>query len=134
MARDWLRLEFTFTHSEDVARYGSDPYLYDERELVSMPALDLAAIEAETGMTIKDMINGLRESVTLADRAAVWWAMTRVREMPPLSEFNVRTMLIEWEKAPADESGKEAPAPPDWEPLTSEPSTVVSLPTLPRAE
>lgn len=131
MARSWLLLEFSFTHPEDVQKYGSDPYLYDERELVALPALKLAEIEQQIGMTVKDMVNGLRDSVTLADRAAVWWAMSLVRDVPPLAEFDVRTMMIEWAAA-ADDQGKDEAEP---EPLpTSEPVAVITLPSLPVAE
>jgi hypothetical protein len=129
MAREFLRLQFTFTNAEDARAYGTRPFLYDEYSLVAKPMRELAELEDEIGMSMADMLNGVRDSRARADAAATWVAM-RVDgwdDLPPFSEYNPHTMMIEWAPASEELLGKSEPAD------TPERPTTVTLPSLPEA-
>lgn len=133
MARSFLApLRYRFKHPDDVALYGDDWYVYSEPEISGMPGRELAAFEAEMGMPVLDMMNGIRASDSMADLAASWLGIkldpARGEKCPPFLEFDVHTMLIDWERVPKD--GGKAPSPP------SEPARTasVALPILSAVE
>lgn len=133
MAREYLRIQFTFTDPADVKAYGSEPYLYDEYALIAMPARALADLEELIGGTpIPEVMNGVRASRSLADLQATWIAMQltpgRPDPMPSFDDYNPHTMAIAWEAPSPELLGKALAA------STPEASEPVSLPSLPRAD
>jgi hypothetical protein len=131
MPRAYLApLRFRFTHPDDIAIYGEDWYLYSEPMITSMPARDLAALETELDMPLVDVMNGVRESTSMGDLGAAWIGIKldpdRGEKCPPFADFNVHTMLMDWERAP---EGK-APSPPSM----AAPTPTAALPSLPAVE
>jgi len=147
-------LQVRFTEPADVERYGSDWYTYNELVLVTTPARDLVRLEAELGMTLVDMMRGVRESSVLGDTAAAWVAMRQAGSDIPFESFSPAIMLAEWRTAPAVEAPKEPesvslPTPedldteapefletaPDPTPISSDtaPAATVVLPIMPVA-
>jgi hypothetical protein len=137
-------IEMRFTDPADVEKYGEDWYVYDESDLILRSARELMLIEHGLGMGLFDVMNGVRARSVLGDTAAAWIA---VREVSPkkagaFNDFNPLTMLIEWRsavqgKAEAAKAKEEVTqAPPDSAPTaeTSDPTDLVTLPTLPLAE
>lgn len=128
MPRSYLApLRFRFTHPDDTAAYGEDWYIYSEPVITSMSARELAAIESEIGMPLVDLMNGVRESTAIGDLGAAWLGIKldaeRGEKCPPFADFNVHTMLMDWERAP------EGKAPSPISPPDRTPTAV--LPTLP---
>lgn len=129
MAREYLRIQFTFTDPEDVKAYGAGPYLYDEYALVAMPARALADLEqAIDGTPIPEVMNGTRMSRSLADLQATWIALHLAGEGIAYDDYNPHTISIVWEDPSPELLGKALAAP------TSEASEPVSLPSLPRVD
>jgi hypothetical protein len=131
MAREYLRLQFTFTTESDVKAYGAGPHLYDEYQIVALPARTLVELETATGITAAAMLNGVRISSAMGDLAATWVALKLAGGdgLPDFADYNPAVMTIEWAAAPAVEPGKdEGPA------TMSAESDVVTLQTLPRVE
>jgi hypothetical protein len=142
-------VDFRFTDPRDVERYGDRWYRYAEGDLARLPAQTLIGLEAELGMPIVDVMNGMRMSSVLGDTAAAWIGVRDVdpKLAGPFSEFNPITMLIDWR--PASEGKAEGttaqeelpglpPPPADGSrpldrssPPTSGPTDTVALPTLP---
>lgn len=131
MARSWLRLQFTFTHPDDVDAYGAGPHLYDEHVIAGMSARDLADLEDQIGEPVVSVLNGLRDSRPLSDLLATWWALHQAGLSVDLDKYNPHTMMIEWEPAPAEPGkGDDYPGP---RPILDAVPTV-SLPTLPSTD
>lgn len=137
MARAWLRLQFTFTHPDDVAKFGDQPFLYDERELAGLPARELADLEEQFNMSIVDVINGIRDNRALADLYATWWALRDFADRPALVDYSPHTVMIEWGAAPEEGPGKEKASRPilsaNLPDPTSEDAPMITLPSLPKA-
>lgn len=106
MPRSWIRLQFTFTHPDDVEKYGDQPYLYDEPALAGMSARDLAALEKEIGQPIVGVLNDLRENRPLANLFLTWWALRRAGVDVDLDKYDPHTMMIEWEQPTPQALGK----------------------------
>ena len=125
-------LRIRFTHPDDVEKYGTDWYVYDEHRIADLPGRELAALESEMGgRPMPDIINAFREGLAMGDLWAFWLAlkMTSPDICPPFDEFDVHTMLAETEAVPDDELGKDSPA-QESPPTRPSPSlTVVALPT-----
>jgi hypothetical protein len=133
MARSFLApLRYRFTHPDDVERYGEDWYVYSEHLITHMPGRRLAEIEAELGMPIIDMMNGVRASDSMADLAAAWLGVKmdadRSEKCPPFLEFDAYTMLIDWERVPEDEGKALSP------PSAPKRTRTVALPILSAVE
>lgn len=111
--------EFRFTDPQDIELYGPGWYRYSEGDLIRTPARQLIEIEAELGMPLVDVMNGMRMSTILGDTAAAWLGVREANAAlaGPFDEFNPLVMLITWRKA---ESGK---APDPTEPEVTEPAT-----------
>lgn len=138
-ARDALGpLEFQFQDPDDQAKFGDRWYRYSELDVMRLPARKLIELEARMGLTVVDVMNGMRASTALGDTAAAWIG---VRLVDPdlagsFNEFNPLTFMIRWRKA---EVGKAPAATPDTPPppadsTTSEaesPGPTVTLQTLP---
>ena len=118
-ARDALGdLEFQFQDPADQAKYGDRWFRYSELDIMRLPARKLIELEARMGLTIAEVMNGVRASTALGDTAAAWVAIRLVD--PDLAgqfdDFNPLTFMIKWEKAsgkaPAAESIPATPQPP----------------------
>jgi hypothetical protein len=143
-------LEFRFTDPDDVEKYGDRWYWYSEADLIRRPARELVALEAELGMPIAQVMNGMRMSSVLGDMATTWIS---VRDTDPalagkFSDYNPLTMLVEW-RAAVDEGKAEgttetedppkspdspdsgSPTPGPSRPETSGQTDIVTLSTLP---
>lgn len=144
-------MEYRFTEPADVARYGDRWWTWDEASLIRLPARILIRLEAEIGMPLIDVMNGVRVGSVLGDTAAAWVAVNLVD--PQLAgefdEFDPATLTLQWRKvepgkadtaeisaaamdmpAPAsDGSPEESPAPP----TTSAQAATVTLPAWPVA-
>lgn len=130
MAREYLRLGFTFTDDDDVKAYGAGPHIYDEYRIVAMDARALVEIENMIGMPVAIMMNSVRASSAIGDMAGTWVALHLAGhpDLPAYPEYNPHTLLIEWSAPPEADPGKvEVPD------TTSGTSEVISLPTLPVA-
>jgi len=149
-------VEFRFTDEGDVATYGDRWYRYAETDLIRLPARTLIQLEADLGMPIVDVMNGMRLSTVLGDTAAAWLGVRAEdpERAGPFDQFNPITMLIHWRKA-VDEGKDEAPTeqevtpdapatpalpdgfspvPGPWHREISDPAPTVTLQTLPIAE
>lgn len=148
-------LQVRFTEDKDVGQWGSDWYVYDELALVTTPARDLMRLEAELGVPLVDVMEGVRSSSVLGDTGAAWLALRMAGVDITFLEFSPAIMLAEWRKRPDEvDEGKdpgavslptpedlasEAPAfsetAPDSTPIYSgtAPVDTVVLPTMPVA-
>lgn len=129
MARTFLKpLQFRFEHPDDVKLYGDDWFVYSEYAIVELPARRLAELEAEMGLSVVAVFNGLRENTAMGDLCSAWLAIrlsSRSSLLPDkFEDFNPYTMQMEWEAAPEGKDSAPAPAP----------SPSVSLPILPAVE
>lgn len=140
MARNYLRMRFTFTHEDDVKAFGSDPWLYDEYKIVALDGRSLAGLDEELGMPVPEVMNAFRANATIGDLGTTWLAMRLAlgkEKVVPFTEYSPHTMMIEWDTAPEVEAGKDS----DWQeqglmPEQADPrpaSDSISLPSLPRA-
>lgn len=138
MARSWLYRHFTFTHPDDVAEYGDEPYLYDESLLAGMSARDLVELEGVIGMPVVDAMNGMRDSLPMPTLAVTWWALGQAGRDVDLDKYNPHTLMIEWTPAQVDRGKAPEPEPlpvPEPEPLpVPESAPTIALPSLPRAD
>lgn len=134
MPRAYLKpLRFRFTHPEDVSLFSDGWYVYNEQRISEMPARVLADLESELNMPLIDVMNGVRDSTVMGDLGASWLGVKldmdeRGEKCPPFADFNVHTMLMDWEAAPESEGKDEAPASPSSD---SMPTPTAALPTLP---
>jgi hypothetical protein len=136
MARNFLKpLRFRFEHPDDVAIYGDSWHVYDEAAIADLPGRQLIALETQIGTPIATVMEGVRVSSSFGDLAATWVALKMADhpKCPPFAEFNVHTMLTDWEAAPEDEveAGKDSddPTSPTTDSDDSQTSEVVALPT-----
>lgn len=145
----WPPLEFRFTEPEDVEKYGDRWYKYSERDLIRMPGRDLIALESDLGMSVVDVMNGVRTSAVVGDLAAAWIS---IRNTDPalageFDDFNPMALTIEWrswtgqgkEQGTTETGTPEQPAsgshPGDELTMeTSVPTDIVTLQTLPTSE
>lgn len=104
MNRDALLkpLQVRFTEPADADAYGSDWWTYDELALVTMPARDLIPLEAELGITLVDMMSGVRASSVVGDTAAAWIAIRMAGQPLPFDKFSPAIMLAEWRSKPEE--------------------------------
>jgi hypothetical protein len=98
-------LQVRFTQPADIERYGGGWHTYDELALVTTPARDLMRLEARLGITLVDMMRGVRESSVLGDSAAAWVALQQEGSDLPFEDFSPAIMLAEWRTKPEDEQG-----------------------------
>lgn len=116
----WPPMEFQFTDPDDVAVYGDRWYSYSEPDLIRLRARDLLELEANLGIPIPDVMNGMRVSATIGTLAATWIGVRNFDEKlaGEFDDFNPFTLTITWR--PAVDEGKDAsvtegatPQPPD---------------------
>lgn len=134
MARAWLRVQFTFDHPDDAAKYGPGPHVYEEIQLASLPGRELASLEQQFGEPIPEIMNGFRDNRSMADLAVIWWALRNAgQDVPEWAAFDVHTMLVSWEPVPAGKA-PEAAEPSQAPEPSQEAAPMITLPSLPKAE
>lgn len=114
----WPKLRFRFTEETDVATYGGDWWVWDEKELAGLRGRDLIVLEEAVDMAWPVILDGFHTEKTLPTMAVMWIALHRAghRACPRWDDFNPVVHLAEWEvirDAPlggAPDSG-EAPTP-----------------------
>ena len=136
MSRNFLKpLRFRFEHPDDIAIYGDEWHLYDEAAIADLPGRELVALETELAVPMPTVMEGMRMSSAFGDLAGAWVGlkMGDHPKCPPFAEFNVHTMLTDWEAAPEVEveAGKDSPAPTSPKTVTDDSPTSdpVALPT-----
>lgn len=145
----WRPMEFQFTDPEDVKIYGDRWYPYDEATLVRRPARELIELEADLGIPLVDVMNGLRVSAAMGVLGAAWIGVRGVDEKlaGEFDDFNPLALTITWRPRVAvegkDDSTTEPVTPPPPAdgsppvasiPETSVPTDIVALQTSPIAE
>lgn len=145
----WPPMEFQFTDPSDVAVYGDRWYSYSEPDLIRRRGRDLIELEAEIGIPLPDVMNGLRVSAAMGVLGAAWIGVRDFDEKlaGDFDDFNPLTMTITWRPAAVGEGKAESVTevatplrPDDGSPPassvreTSDPTDIVALSTLPIAE
>jgi hypothetical protein len=136
MSRNFLKpLRFRFEHPDDVAIYGDGWHVYDEPAIADLPGRELIALETQVGTPMPVVMEGVRVSSSFGDLAATWVSlkMEDHPKCPPFAEFNVHTMLTDWEAVPEAEveagKGSDDLTSPKTATDDSQTSEVVALPT-----
>jgi hypothetical protein len=109
----WPPLRFRFVEPEDVEKYGSAWYVYDEAALIRLRFREQAALEEAVDMPLIEMIRGMHDRQTVPTAAGMWVVLHRLGVGGPWKDFDPLVHLVEWEKVPAEaplDSGV-APAP-----------------------
>lgn len=142
-------VEFRFTEPEDTKVYGDRWYRYAEEDLIRTPARELIELEAELGMPIVDVMNGMRLRTVLGELSVAWLGVRAVDPQlaGPFDDFNPMALSLTWRPAegkaeagtapepdapatpPPPADGSQTPAPSRPEPL--EPVPTVALLTSP---
>lgn len=119
---------FRFTESDDVKQYGDRWYVYDESQIMRLPARRLIQLEGQLGMPLVHVMNSVRSDSVTGNLAAEWLAVHLVEPeiAGDFEQFSPAVMLTEWETVP-DETNAMAAAPLD-------PTHTVDSPTAPPLE
>ncbi len=96
-------IRFRFGDPDDAKQYGDDWHLYDEAQIVRLPARELVRLEIELGMQILDVFQGMRTESVLGYLGGTWLAL-RLEDADAAGAFDDYTpiaMLVEWDHVPA---------------------------------
>lgn len=116
-------VKFRFTEPADVQTFGDRWWVYDEAQLVRLPARELVRLEGEIGAPLVEVMEGCRRDSVFGNLAAMWLAIRLDdRDLAgPFAQFNPCVMLAVWDKA--DQGEDLAAAPLDPGPSDGSPST-----------
>lgn len=118
-------IRFRFGDEADAKQFGDGWHLYDEAQIVRLPARELAKLEIELGMAILDVFHGMRRESVLGYLGGSWLAL-RLEDPDLAGSFDDYTpvaILIEWERRPAVKPAEDVAGP--LEPVTSSDSPPV---------
>lgn len=122
-------LRFRFTDPADAKVYGpadGEWWVYDEAAITAMSFDQLQRVEAQlpAGVTLIEVMQGLREETVLGYHAGSWLAIHLAD--PDTSgaypEYAPKDLLIQWERVPEAEEPAEAADPLDSSGSPSSPS------------
>lgn len=96
---------FRFTEPADVKAYGDGWHLYDEAQIVRLPARQLMRLETEVGRPVVDVIDLFRADYTFGRLAGTWIALHL--EDPalagPFAGYEPVVMLLDFEQVEPEE-------------------------------
>lgn len=104
-------IRFRFAEPDDAKAYGDDWRVYDEAQIVRLPARELVKLEIELGMQILDVFQGMRSESVLGYLGGTWLAL-RIEDPDvagPFDDYSPVAMLIEWEPVPASRASWNVP-------------------------
>lgn len=96
------KLRFRFLEEEDIAQYGGDWFVMDEKAITRRPARELIVIEKTIGMSVLHMFLKYRMDDVEGRLAGMWVA----RKLSGIDEkydtFNPLALAVDWEWLSAD--------------------------------
>jgi hypothetical protein len=93
-------LRFRFTEDADAKAYGDDWVIYDEAQIVRLPARALSALEVEIGLPLLNVMQGMRDETVMGHLAGSWLALHLVDpgRAGSFDDYSPVATLIEWER------------------------------------